>query len=95
MCYLRYRFPAGKVWISASSNRCSPQDVITSYSIHYTKLYDEQLYRLRQAKHAPPAEQRALAVETREIYAALANRLGVWQLKWELEDLSFRYLELV
>ncbi len=53
----------------------------------------EQLYRLRQAKHAPPAEQRALAVETREIYAALANRLGVWQLKWELEDLSFRYLE--
>ncbi len=37
--------------------------------------------------------QQAIAIETREIYAALANRLGVWQLKWELEDLSFRYLE--
>lgn len=53
----------------------------------------EQLYRLRLAKTSPVAEQRAIAVETREIYAALANRLGVWQLKWELEDLSFRYLE--
>ncbi|MFQ5609516.1 MAG: HD domain-containing protein, partial [Woeseiaceae bacterium] len=52
----------------------------------------EQLYRLRCAKAAPRAEQQALGVETREIYAALASRLGVWQLKWELEDLSFRYL---
>jgi GTP pyrophosphokinase len=39
------------------------------------------------------ARQRKLAVETREVYAPLANRLGVWQLKWELEDLAFRYLE--
>ena len=53
----------------------------------------EQLYRLRSAKKAAPEIQRALAVETREIYASLANRLGVWQLKWELEDLAFRYLE--
>lgn len=53
----------------------------------------EQLYRLRLAKQSPAAEQRALAIETREIYAALANRLGIWQLKWELEDLAFRYLE--
>ena len=53
----------------------------------------EQLYRLRLAKSAEPAEQRRIAIETREIYAPLANRLGVWQLKWELEDLSFRYLE--
>jgi GTP pyrophosphokinase len=53
----------------------------------------EQLYRLRQAKNASSEQQRAIAVETREIYAALANRLGVWQLKWELEDLAFRYLE--
>ncbi len=53
----------------------------------------EQLYRLRKAKDAPREEQRSIAIETREIYAALANRLGVWQLKWELEDLAFRYLE--
>ena len=53
----------------------------------------EQLYRLRQAKQAPEAERQALAQETREIYAPLANRLGIWQLKWELEDLAFRYLE--
>ncbi|MEM9690335.1 MAG: bifunctional (p)ppGpp synthetase/guanosine-3',5'-bis(diphosphate) 3'-pyrophosphohydrolase, partial [Pseudomonadota bacterium] len=53
----------------------------------------EQLHRMRIAKTAPADEQRRVATETREIYAALANRLGVWQLKWELEDLAFRYLE--
>jgi len=53
----------------------------------------EQLYKLRQAKTAPRKLQQALAIETREIYAALASRLGVWQLKWELEDLAFRYLD--
>jgi len=44
------------------------------------------------AKHES-AERRAYAQETLDIYAPLANRLGVWQLKWELEDLSFRFLE--
>ncbi len=53
----------------------------------------EQLYRLRQAKQSSPEVRQALAIETREIYASLANRLGVWQLKWELEDLAFRYLD--
>ncbi len=53
----------------------------------------EQLYRLRQCKHAPAAEQQRIAIETREIYAPLASRLGIWQLKWELEDLAFRFLE--
>ena len=42
---------------------------------------------------APPIERRALAQLTRDIHAPLANRLGIWQLKWELEDLAFRYLE--
>ncbi len=51
----------------------------------------EQLYRLREARNAPSAVQQSLALETREIYAPLASRLGVWQLKWELEDLAFRY----
>lgn len=53
----------------------------------------EQLYRLREAKQAPRDEQIRVAIESREIYAPLASRLGVWQLKWELEDLAFRYLE--
>ncbi len=48
---------------------------------------------LRWLAHAPEGERRAVAQETVDIYAPLANRLGVWQLKWELEDLSFRYLE--
>jgi GTP pyrophosphokinase len=51
----------------------------------------EQLFRMRSAKNSPAASRASLATETREIYAALANRLGVWQLKWELEDLAFRY----
>jgi GTP pyrophosphokinase len=52
-----------------------------------------QLVRLRNMKEATAAEQRWAALETREIYAPLANRLGIWQLKWELEDLAFRYSE--
>ncbi|MDH5346154.1 MAG: HD domain-containing protein, partial [Gammaproteobacteria bacterium] len=53
----------------------------------------EQLYRLRGAKKASIEKQRAIAIETREVYAPLASRLGIWQLKWELEDLAFRFLE--
>jgi GTP pyrophosphokinase len=52
-----------------------------------------QLQKMRAAKSLDPAQQRKLATETREVYAPLANRLGVWQLKWELEDLAFRYLQ--
>jgi len=47
---------------------------------------------LRFMASAPDVERRAVAQETLDIYAPLANRLGVWQLKWEMEDLSFRYL---
>ena len=52
-----------------------------------------QLQKMRAAKALEPGLQRKLATETREVYAPLANRLGVWQLKWELEDLAFRYLQ--
>ena len=56
-------------------------------------LLARQLSRMRNATSMPVAEQRALAELTRDIHAPLANRLGIWQLKWELEDLAFRYLE--
>jgi len=52
-----------------------------------------QLQRMRSAKQWSAPLQRKLAMETREVYAPLANRLGVWQVKWELEDLAFRYLQ--
>jgi GTP pyrophosphokinase len=55
----------------------------------------EQLLKMRSARTLDPAMQRQLALETREVYAPLANRLGVWQVKWELEDLAFRYLQPV
>src|SRR5438067_931451 len=53
----------------------------------------EELVVLRHARELPAAERERRALEARAIYAPLANRLGVWQLKWELEDLAFRYLE--
>ena len=56
-------------------------------------LLARQLARLRSAGDMPETERRALAQLTRDIHAPLANRLGIWQLKWELEDLAFRYLE--
>jgi GTP pyrophosphokinase len=52
-----------------------------------------QLVQLRGARELSAPRRQRLALETREILAPLANRLGVWSLKWELEDLSFRYLE--
>lgn len=54
-------------------------------------LLARQLARLRLAASLPELEQRELARLTGDIHAPLANRLGIWQLKWELEDLAFRY----
>mgnify|MGYP000872784805 CR=1 FL=1 len=56
-------------------------------------LLARQLARMRSASRLPEAERQALARLTADIHAPLANRLGVWQLKWELEDLAFRYLQ--
>ncbi len=66
--------------------------IVTDPRLIILRLAD-QLLRLREAKDLSPDVQRQLALEAREIHAPLANRLGVWQLKWELEDLSFRYLD--
>lgn len=53
----------------------------------------DRLQALREVKRDDAARQQALARAAREIDAPLANRLGIWQLKWEIEDLAFRYLE--
>ncbi len=53
----------------------------------------ERTQTLRHLSGASPEMQKRIAQENRGIFAPLANRLGVWQIKWELEDLSLRYLE--
>ena len=52
-----------------------------------------QLVQMRQAVSWPEPERLALAHLTFDIHAPLANRLGIWQLKWELEDLAFRIMQ--
>ncbi|MCI0394537.1 MAG: bifunctional (p)ppGpp synthetase/guanosine-3',5'-bis(diphosphate) 3'-pyrophosphohydrolase [Chloroflexi bacterium] len=53
----------------------------------------DSLQDLRKAGDLGLEKRKQIAREARDIYAPLANRLGVWSLKWELEDLAFRYLE--
>lgn len=91
---------AGKVWaLHRARGKSDPEGlrrlllaIIRDLRVVFI-LLARQLVALRRAVKAPESERRAAAELAADIHAPLANRLGIWQIKWEMEDLCFRYLK--
>lgn len=97
---LRGHVEARKVWpIYAAQSEAEGAEGIRRLLLVLIKdlrvvliLLAEQLVLMRSLSKADEAIRRDAAKVTQDIHAPLANRLGIWQIKWELEDLAFRYL---
>ena len=84
--------PGGKGAVDAETIRKMLLAMAEDVRVVIVKIAD-RLHNMRTIEHLEPHRQREIARETMDIYAPLAGRLGIWQMKWQLEDLAFRLLE--
>ena len=84
--------PGGKGAVDAETIRKMLLAMAEDVRVVIVKIAD-RLHNMRTIEHLEPHRQREIARETMDIYAPLAGRLGIWQMKWQLEDLAFHLLE--